>query len=203
VWREDVPATAGEIAELARALPADERARAAALAGPARARFVAGRAALRKRLASYAGLSPGQVAIVEGANGKPEARVPSGVEFSVSHSGGLVLLAFGAGTPVGVDVEAIRPRADLDALAARFLAPAERDAIRAAADPLLAFLEIWTVKEACLKALGIGLAGLQAVAVAPGSAGPTISVGGDSASWTAATFRPAPGYVAAVVRRPV
>jgi 4'-phosphopantetheinyl transferase len=198
VWRAEVD-LAGHPIDALELLSPDERRRAATMQGPARARFVVGRATLRERLAAYGGIGPAEVAIAEGPTGKPEARAPAGVELSVAHSGGLVVLAF-AREPVGVDVEAIRPRADVDALAARFFAASEHDAVRRAPDPLAAFLELWTVKEACLKATGAGLAGLATVAVSLAPGGPAVSVAGGGA-WTAKTFCPAPGYVAAVVHR--
>lgn len=171
-----------------------------------RARFVTCRGALRERLARYTGLPAAALRIVEGAGGKPElagARPEAGVRFNVSHSGGLALLAFAAGAPLGVDVEAIRERPALVRLADRFFSPEERDAMRAAPDRTTAFLTLWTIKEAAIKATGEGLAGLERVSVALGPDGPALAIaaraGEPERRWQARTFVPAKGYVAAIV----
>ena len=62
---------------------------------------------------------------------------------------------------VGVDVEEVRPRRRLDALAARVLNDEEHAAwlrLDDADEQLRSFLRVWTAKEAYLKALGIGIA---------------------------------------------
>ena len=78
----------------------------------------------------------------------------------MSHSGSVALVAVAAGgVPIGVDVEVVRSRRNLDALAARVLAPDVYDRWRARPDDerLRAFLQEWTAKEAYLKAIGVGI----------------------------------------------
>jgi 4'-phosphopantetheinyl transferase len=77
------------------------------------------------------------------------------VQFSLSHSGDLVLLGI-AGTPVGVDVEAVPDEQAVTDLSGR-LHPAEQSEIAAAEQPRLAFARVWTRKEAYLKGIGTGL----------------------------------------------
>jgi 4'-phosphopantetheinyl transferase len=86
---------------------------------------------------------------VAGAGGDPA------VHFSLSHSGELVLLGI-AGTPVGVDVEAVPDEQTAADLSSR-LHPAEQSEIAAAEQPRLAFARVWTRKEAYLKGIGTGL----------------------------------------------
>ena len=57
--------------------------------------------------------------------GKPEV-AGSDLCFSTSSSHDLALYAISMSTEVGVDVEAVRPRTDLERLAARFFTAAER-----------------------------------------------------------------------------
>ena len=94
------------------------------------------------------------------SHGRP-AVVGADISFSLSHSGAFAMLAWArGGVRVGVDVERIRPRARLDALAARVLSEPEHAAWAAIADErdrLAAFLRAWTAREAYLKALGIGI----------------------------------------------
>jgi phosphopantetheinyl transferase len=124
----------------------------------------AARAALQEILASYLGRKPEDVTLAEGASGKPElATEPGRLPFNLSHSGGLALVAVApAGVAVGVDVELIRPRRDLERLAARWLASDDALAIAAASDPAereTLFYAAWTRHEARAKCSGAGLAG--------------------------------------------
>jgi 4'-phosphopantetheinyl transferase len=114
---------------------------------------------LGRLLSAYAGTEQ-PLAIVRGAHGKPAAPDAGGIEFNLSHSGRHVLIAFARGQALGVDVEAVDGRhRSVMAIAQRFFAPEEA----AALEPLdeagrrLAFLRLWTCKEAVLKALGSGL----------------------------------------------
>jgi 4'-phosphopantetheinyl transferase len=106
------------------------------------------------------GRSPGQVVFDRAACpgcGGPHGRpivAGGGVEFSLSHTPGLVALAL-APVPVGVDVEGETAHAWAEVTLS--LHPAERREIEAAADPAAAFARAWTRTEAYLKALGIGL----------------------------------------------
>jgi 4'-phosphopantetheinyl transferase len=202
VFRVDVPSDPAALAPLAAALTDAERAWAARLRdGAPRARFVAARAGLRRLLGARLGCAPSAVPIVADARGKPGLAEGAGapLSFSVSHSGALALVAIAA-QPVGVDVEAMRPLHDAVPLAARFFAPAERDAVaRAPADARARrFLELWTAKEAVLKASGAGLAGLPDVAL---DLGPGSGISGamhGPGRWQVRTLAPGPGFVAAV-----
>ncbi|GGP78642.1 hypothetical protein GCM10010185_60570 [Saccharothrix coeruleofusca] len=135
---------------------------------PWRAReHLAGRALLRGLLRRHTGR--GDDAIAVEPSGRPHLPDRPEVGISVSHSSGLVAAAIGLGCPVGVDVERPAPvdRAVLrrccapDAVAVLDRLPADRRARE--------FTRIWTVQEACVKALGLGLAGRPwTVPVAPG-----------------------------------
>ena len=86
----------------------------------------------------------------------------SALQFNVSHSAGLGLIAVGADRALGVDVEKVRPITEAERIVASYFTPAELAAFGAIADgaKAVAFLRGWTRKEAILKGLGIGLAGL-------------------------------------------
>ena len=81
------------------------------------------------------------------------------LEFNVSHSGDLALIAVSSGRRLGVDIERIRADVDTVALAERFFSRRERAGLQALADHLRvpAFYACWTRKEAFLKATGSGL----------------------------------------------
>lgn len=92
------------------------------------------------------------------------------MHFSLSHSGGLALLALAA-EPVGIDVERV-PGPQLAAEASRALHPSERQDLTRMPPGAraTAFARCWTHKEAYLKATGEGLSStaLQSVYVGTG-----------------------------------
>lgn len=160
VWTLEL-ASGQDLARLSRWLSPDERARADRFVRDEdRRRSIAARGALRELLGAYLGTDPAALAFRRGPHGKPElAEAGSTPEFNTSHSGMLVMLAF-AWHRIGVDVEAIRPVDDLEALARRTLSDAEFAwwASLAESERSDAFFTLWTAKEALSKALGLGLA---------------------------------------------
>lgn len=82
----------------------------------------------------------------------------SAPHFSLSRSGALCVIGLADRQSLGVDVETIRPLAQGEALACSYLTAGERrDWLARGASRDRAFLAAWTRKEACLKALGVGL----------------------------------------------
>lgn len=150
-------ATTGALTDL---LPAGERRRADGFAfDEPRARFVAGRTALRTLLADRLGADPARLPLVFGPHGKPSLAGPDPIPFNISHSGELVLIAIGGETSLGIDVEVVEaPRFSMR-LAARVLAASELRAVRRIkpSGRAGAFFDRWVAKEACAKALGVGL----------------------------------------------
>ncbi|MEU1217164.1 4'-phosphopantetheinyl transferase superfamily protein [Streptomyces sp. NPDC005790] len=141
-----------------------ERLRAAAFRRPADGLlYAAAHVALRRLLARYTGVPPQALRFVRepcpgcgAAHGRPA--VDHGTpHFSLSHSGGLALVAVAA-RPVGADVQAL-PREETVELCASSLHPCERAELDAAHGPdrRVLFGRIWTRKEAYLKGLGTGL----------------------------------------------
>jgi 4'-phosphopantetheinyl transferase len=106
--------------------------------------------ALRELLTQRLGAAP---ELEVGPHGKP-AVGGGGLEFNVTHSGMIALVAISDGGPIGVDVEEHRALADPAAFARRFFSPGEAEAVRA--DPVALF-RWWCRKEAWLKAQGVGL----------------------------------------------
>lgn len=163
VWRLALDEPAARFARLAGRLSPDEQQRATRFRFERdRRRFAIARGSLREILADYLGEEPERLRFAEGPHGKPALGEPhrdSGLRFNLSHSEALALCAVTRGREVGVDVEAVRPLPDADALAERFLSAAERAALGAlpGARRLEAFFRCWTRKEAYLKAVGAGL----------------------------------------------
>jgi 4'-phosphopantetheinyl transferase len=116
---------------------------------------------LRRVLAIYLDENAEEIELAQGEHGKPRlAEDPPPLAFNLSHSGDLALVALARDREVGVDVERVRPERDLVALAERALAPEGAAAGREAAGAERArlFYELWTLHEARLKCLGVGLA---------------------------------------------
>jgi 4'-phosphopantetheinyl transferase len=156
-------------------LAADEQARAARfIRARDRRRFVRCRAALRQILGSLLDAHPGSLQFRAGGQGKPEL-APDGpggessdwrhpLRFNVSHSAELALIAVCRGRELGVDIERVRPMSEAERIVASFFSTAEQAtfALIPHNARALAFLRGWTRKEAVLKGLGVGLAGLAA-----------------------------------------
>jgi 4'-phosphopantetheinyl transferase len=141
--------------------------------------------------------------------GKPllaAAHAGAGIDFNVSHSGGIVAVAISRAGAVGVDVEAIRPVDDRDELARRVFTVDERARLQALPPETRdeAFFTGWTRKEAFVKALGEGLShplDQVDVTLAPGDAARVLRVAGDAAAaarWTIDCLPPTDGFVGAL-----
>ncbi len=124
--------------------------------------FLAAHVLLRRTLSRYAPIGPADWTFTKNAYGRPEIAGPSRalpLRFNLSHTDGLVACAITKGADVGVDVEALsRPTPGLD-IAERFFSPEEYDLLRQApaAQQHELFFAIWTLKEAYIKARGMGL----------------------------------------------
>lgn len=129
--------------------------------GPRR-RFALCRAALRAILRVRLGCRNEELAFSPASHGKPFAAVrgkPANINFNVSHSGEHGLIAVAAEGRLGVDVEERTDRRDLDGLIATVLGPHEQAMLRSASGSRKRhlFFEFWAVKEALIKAVGLGL----------------------------------------------
>ena len=157
-----------------------------------RARFLRAQIGLRRILAAYVGCHPRAIELHHEPRGKPYLaphldEAAAGLQFNLTTTGDLALVAVGSGMPLGVDCEQIRPRSNLQAIAERMFAPAVVEALASAPEALklAQFHLAWTALEADVKADGRGLFRARPPRARP----PTV-----------AHCTPAPGYVAAVAR---
>jgi 4'-phosphopantetheinyl transferase len=145
-------------------LSSDELKRAARFRfNEPRSRFVTCRAALRELIGNCCGMEPNVVSFLYGPHGKPALLIPENrsspeIEFSVSHSGQLGLIAITVGSPVGVDIEELNPAVQMLKLAKRFFAEAESTELSnlPLRKQMAGFYRGWTCKEAYIKATGRG-----------------------------------------------
>jgi 4'-phosphopantetheinyl transferase len=211
IWR--VPLRRDDPRALLWLLSQDEQARAARFVFERDASaFVIAHAMLRRILAEYLSVSPQSLDFVTGQYGKPSISAPPAaavLEFNLSHSADLALIAVSRGGPVGVDIERLDPRIEHLDLAEQFFSPAERAALRSlpsAVDAMTeGFFNAWTRKEAYLKATGHGIArGLHHfdVTLSPSEPAALLADRLDPLAvqrWRMAALSPGDGYAAAVV----
>jgi 4'-phosphopantetheinyl transferase len=174
-----------------------------------RNRFIVAHGWLRELLSSYLSVSPAALEFDYGAKGKPVLSgvgTGMGLEFNMTHSQGLSLIAVAQGTPVGIDLERIRPLADAPDLVERFFSKSENAAFKIlpGEQKAQAFFNLWTRKESWLKASGEGIAHLLdqvEVTFAPGDSVRLLRVPGavgPITDWSLCDLSPAPGYAAAL-----
>jgi len=169
----------------------------------------ASHAFLGRLLMAYANVdAPPAIARTE--RGKPHAPSLAHLDFNLTHARGEVLIAVAREQPLGIDLERVDREIEIDDIARRYFSTAEADAIEALAPErkLVAFLRLWTCKEAVLKALGEGISfGLDRVAFALDANGTPQHVAAIAADagmpdeWRLATIDPAPGYLGALAWR--
>jgi 4'-phosphopantetheinyl transferase len=172
--------------------------------------YAAAHALTRVALSRCGDLAPEQWRFQEGADGKPSLAHDGGIApltFNLSHTHGLVACAIAPGVDVGIDVERVDRRVGAEEVATRFFSPGERaDLARCpAGERTRRFLELWTLKEAYIKAIGKGLSHpLNTFGFAlnePGSIGFMPPPDVDSAAWQFALFAPTDLHSMAVAVR--
>jgi 4'-phosphopantetheinyl transferase len=127
-------------------------------------RYQAVHGILRIILARYLSLDPTQVNFTQSDRGKPYLTDDCNsvnLQFNLSHSENMAILGINRDRSIGVDVETVRPMENSLQLAKRFFCASEYDlltqAIPEERDKL--FFQLWTAKEAYLKATGEGISG--------------------------------------------
>jgi 4'-phosphopantetheinyl transferase len=176
----------------------------------ARHRYVAGRrrfeqahVALRLVLACYLNADPASLQFRSDDQGRPALagrHAGEGLDFSLSRTEDVALIAVSPGR-VGADVERVRPRTALADLARSRYSAAELDCLAGGCGGswLHGFYRHWTAKEAYLKAVGIGVAGLRDVTL---DCGPPMTVhwrGTPEPAWVVSAVTVTPAHAAMVV----
>jgi 4'-phosphopantetheinyl transferase len=134
-----------------------EKSRASAYIKSAdRQRYIAAHGVLRILLNKILGKDA--YLITTNEYGKPQVS-DAQVEFNLSHSGNVILLAFSTKIPVGVDVEQIRNIDDIQSIVTHHFHPSEALEINGCLPKNIhqTFFSSWSKKESVCKALGLGL----------------------------------------------
>ncbi|HTQ98685.1 MAG TPA: 4'-phosphopantetheinyl transferase superfamily protein [Candidatus Acidoferrum sp.] len=160
--------------------------------------FLLAHGLVRGVLARYCGCEPAALRFSRDTHGKPhlltqDARL-SALRFNLSHTRGFCVLAVTVDAEIGVDVEDERRAAEMLALAQRYFSPDEvqwlqqldASALRAG------FFRLWTLKEAYVKARGVGLKlGLDTFTIGFAGAGEPrllLSEDADASQWSCHSF---------------
>jgi 4'-phosphopantetheinyl transferase len=180
-----------------------ERARVARFGtAELRERYIVGRAALRRVLGDRLGTVPAAIDIRRGHRGRPFVEDATGIDFNVSHTRDIALIAVAERVRVGVDIEHEQRATNADGLARKFMTERERAALAPFDEEARRrrFLRAWTCKEAMSKATGDGIGApfrqidvdvdrLQHIAGPPPYA---------PGAWQLHALRGVPGYIATV-----
>lgn len=154
-----------------------------------RDRFVAARGTLRSILARYAGVLPKAIRFGYGKHGKPWLANDATIDFNLSHSEDLAMLAVGNRSPVGIDIECVKPGLVAPDLIDMIFSQQEKSKLAELSSNEMEsfFFRIWTAKESYLKLLGSGLSiDPRCVEVTPD--------GKDSLTSSRAAIRPTGGH---------
>lgn len=140
----------------------DERERWRRYRRPADAHlFLVAHALIRETLSLYAPVAPADWRFATNEYGRPEiVGGPGGLRFNLSHTPGMIALAVHDSDDAGVDVERIGRVDDLVSVAQISFSDSEQAAFMAlpVAERAERFYSLWTLKEAYIKARGMGLA---------------------------------------------
>lgn len=160
LWRFSL-STNRPLSELLTLLSKDERQRAERLRDPIKAeQFIIARHALRSILSRYLDLNRSELRFIYNPQGKPELdpQQSTRLQFNLSHSCDLAVLAVCFDHAVGIDLEWVDPQLEHRQLAERFFTDKERQQLAQTAPLRIrrSFYRLWTAKEARLKQRGHG-----------------------------------------------
>lgn len=161
---------------------------------------------LRETLAAYLAADPRDLRIERGAQGKPYL-ADAALHFNLSHSGRALLIGLSRTQPLGVDIESSERARPYRNIAQRYFTAAEAAALIALPEDRLrrSFLDLWSAKEAVLKAIGRGIAfGLDRVGFALDGDGAVAELthvadeAGPPAQWRVVRLAPEDGVTGAL-----
>lgn len=168
-------------------------------------RFILAHRSLREILARYLNRKPEQLDFSSNKYGKPF--LPGcNFQFNLSHSGTFALLAVSPVHKVGIDVEQVRPDVEMDNLGRRFFSQSENSELMSILPEvrMTAFYRCWTLKEAYIKAHGLGLSlpldsfDVSLISTKTGFLKATRPDSEEASRWTLTPLEVHPGYAGAV-----
>lgn len=172
-------------------------------------RFVCTRAILRILSGSYLDLDPKEVRFNYNEYGKPSFKPECNLEFNISHSGNMLVIAIVKENEIGVDIEQINYNFNGLSIARNFFSSHEINLLEnlPESEQDIAFFRCWTRKEACIKAIGRGLSfPLYSFSVSLDSDSKAkfiepIRIRKDTNVWSLYSHRPTSEYISAIAVR--
>ena len=121
--------------------------------------YLISKAILKSLLAYFSNKSEMKIDFKYGKNGKPFLSDDSNVQFNCSHSENVVVVAIALGMEIGIDLEQLSRKVNRPRLASFLFTPTELIAYHQLEEmhQQEVFMDLWTKKEAILKATGEGL----------------------------------------------
>ncbi len=207
VWRANLNPPQEKIDQFLATLSENEKARAQRFKFPIhQRRSIVSRGTLRQLLARYLNQPAHSLEFSYNAHGKPRLVSPAlPLQFNASDSHDLAVFAITLENDIGIDLEFIKTDIEAEAIGMRYFSDEESAALSYV--PMTqkkeAFFNLWTRKEAFIKALGEGLSfSLKAFTVSLEEEEPRLlSIHGDTEaanSWTLHAFTPSPGFKGAI-----
>lgn len=203
VWLAHLPEERAHLEKFIAVLSPDERERVSRFRfDEHRERSQIARGLLRLLLSRYTGNDAAALNFACNSHGKPE--LPgSGLYFNTSHSGQYAVFAFTRAAAVGVDIEQVRgDMSRREEIAQKYFAPGEREQLRVLPESSRArgFFDLWTRKEAFVKARGDGLfSGLDQFETLLEEPRVLTVRGAPAVDWWICALPDVPGYSGAVV----
>ncbi|HSS65655.1 MAG TPA: 4'-phosphopantetheinyl transferase superfamily protein [Gammaproteobacteria bacterium] len=211
VWRISTALNEERAANFGSVLSPDQQARAKRMrVRDKRRQYIIAQGLTRILIGKVVDADPESLEFSRGPKGKPYLGgrfADAGIQFNMTHTSNMALIALTLKREIGIDIERIRHNLQWEKLVRRYFSPLEHyhysklpESVR-----LRAFFTCWTRKEAVLKAIGTGLGGgLGSFDVSVDPDAPPALLGdrwqgrfhGD---WTITQLDPGEGYVATLV----
>lgn len=159
IWRLHFPSYVNSVCHFYDILQPDEKHKSSLFYHKKdKDKFVMGRAMLRMILGSYLRADPKALEFTIGIHMKPVLKIKGEipVHFNLSHSGDYILIAF-SDHPVGIDVERYESHLNITEVMEIAFSDKEVKYMKKQRQPFQAFFQLWTRKEALLKAASKGL----------------------------------------------
>ena len=118
------------------------------------------RAFIRSVLALYTDQQPQDLAFTITEHGKPElSNSPIPLRFNLSHNNALIICAVCLTYDIGCDIESLQRKITIESIAKRYFSTPEYQSLQALnpTEKQTRFFEYWTLKEAFVKAKGVGI----------------------------------------------
>lgn len=163
IWRIDLINALRQSSEFYPILSDDERKRANCFYHRKhQENFIFTRGVLRKIIGDYLKKDPSQIEFSYNKYGKPfikKNQKISPFNFNLSHSEDIALCIISKDVEAGIDIEKVFPLDQCVSIAKQFFSKQEINALKNAFPDhqLRLFYQIWTRKEAFVKAIGVGL----------------------------------------------